>query len=104
MLPHYEAGEAIINLVRDVNNKLLRENSVEIQVNVKLWRVQGCHEFLASLGFDLIDVGRDQVILRLGKQANRRTLQFALTVLLAVFGEYPSYLVFFFFNFFLNKF
>ncbi|XP_064620053.1 tetratricopeptide repeat protein 28-like isoform X2 [Lineus longissimus] len=85
MLPHYEAGEAIINLVRDVNNKLLRENSVEIQVNVKLWRVQGCHEFLASLGFDLIDVGRDQVILRLGKQANRRTLQFALTVLLAVF-------------------
>lgn len=42
-------------------------------------------EFFA--GFDLMEVGRDEVTLRMGKQANRRTIQFALQALLAVFGE-----------------
>lgn len=38
-------------------------------------------------GFDLVDVGKDEVTLRMGKQANRRHLQFALQSLVAVFGE-----------------
>lgn len=46
----------------------------------------GCHELLASLGFDLIDVGQDKVTLRTGKQANRRSIQFTSQALLALFG------------------
>lgn len=38
-------------------------------------------------GFDLVDVGKDEVTLRMGKQANRRHLQFSLQSLVAVFGE-----------------
>lgn len=53
----------------------------------RLWRVPGCHELLASLGFDLIDVGQDMVTLRTGKQANRRNIQFTLQALLALFGK-----------------
>lgn len=45
----------------------------------------GCHELLASLGFDLCDVGQDKVTLRTGKQANRRNVQFTLQALLALF-------------------
>lgn len=54
-------------------------------LNFRLWRVSGCHELLASLGFDLMEVGQDQVTLRTGKQANRRNCQFVLQALLALF-------------------
>lgn len=54
----------------------------------RLWRVPGCHELLASLGFDLCDVGQDKVTLRTGKQANRRNIQFTLQALLALFGKF----------------
>ena len=39
-------------------------------------------------GLDLVDVGQDNVTLRLSKQAVRRHLQFALQALAAVFGEH----------------
>ncbi|XP_074640463.1 tetratricopeptide repeat protein 28-like isoform X2 [Tubulanus polymorphus] len=85
LLPHHEAGEPIITLLRDINARFLKDANLEVTVGVKLWRVQGCHEFLASLGFDLVGVGHNEVTLRLGKQANRRLLQFALTALVALF-------------------
>ena len=34
-----------------------------------------------------MEVGRDDVHLRTGKQANKRTIQFALQSLLALFGK-----------------
>ncbi|XP_016978880.2 tetratricopeptide repeat protein 28 [Drosophila rhopaloa] len=58
---------------------------IEMPLSVRLWRVAGCHELLASVGFDLTEVGADQVILRTGKQANRRQCQFVLQALLALF-------------------
>ncbi|ALC48168.1 CG43163 [Drosophila busckii] len=58
---------------------------IEMPLSVRLWRVAGCHELLASVGFDLTEVGADQVILRTGKQANRRHCQFVLQALLALF-------------------
>lgn len=61
------------------------DTSVEVSLSVRLWRVSGCHELLASLGFDLMEVGQDQVTLRNGKQANRRNCQFVLQALLALF-------------------
>lgn len=61
------------------------DTSIEVPLSVRLWRVSGCHELLASLGFDLMEVGQDQVTLRTGKQANRRNCQFVLQGLLALF-------------------
>jgi hypothetical protein len=52
--------------------------------------VNGCHELLASLGFDLAEVGQDEVTLRTGKAANRRHIQFVLQALLALFGKMPN--------------
>jgi len=75
--------------MRDILSKMAaKESSIDVQIIVKLWNVPGCHEFLASLGLDLVEVGQDEVTLRLGKQANRRQLQFALQSLVAVFGMF----------------
>lgn len=41
----------------------------------------------ACAGFDLMEVGQDEVTLRTGKQANRRNIQFVLQALLALFGR-----------------
>ncbi|XP_053375846.1 tetratricopeptide repeat protein 28-like isoform X2 [Mercenaria mercenaria] len=85
-LHNYEAGEAIIRVMRDILSKMAaKDTNMDVKVNVKLWRVAGCHEFLASLSMDLVEVGNDEVTLRLGKQANKRQLQFALQSLVAVF-------------------
>ncbi|XP_048757568.2 tetratricopeptide repeat protein 28-like isoform X3 [Ostrea edulis] len=85
-LPNYEAGEAYILVIRDILSKMAaKESNIDVQICVSLWRMTGCHEFLASLGLDLVEVGKDEVTLRLGKQANRRQLQFALQSLVAVF-------------------
>ena len=43
--------------------------------------------FFAPPGFDLCEVGQEEVILKTGKQANRRTVHFALQSLLALFGK-----------------
>ena len=59
--------------------------SVVMPVGVRLWRIPGCHELLASLGFDLMEVGRDEVTLKTGKTANKRQIQFALQALVALF-------------------
>lgn len=58
----------------------------ELALPVRVWRAAGSHELFASLGFDLMDVGQSEVTLRLGRQATRRVLQFALQALLALFG------------------
>lgn len=42
------------------------------------------------LGFDLCEVGQEEVVLKTGKQASRRTMHFALQSLLALFGENKS--------------
>lgn len=65
------------------------DTSVDIPLSVRLWR--DMHELLASLGFDLMEVGQDQVTLRTGKQANRRNCQFVLQALLALFGKFDSF-------------
>ncbi|CAH1184063.1 unnamed protein product [Phyllotreta striolata] len=67
------------------SSKGVESDSVDVALHVRLWRVPGCHELFASLGFDLIDVGQDKVTLRTGKQANRRNIQFTMQALLALF-------------------
>ena len=49
--------------------------------------------FLLRAGFDLCEVGQEEVVLKTGKLANRRTLHFALQSLLALFGTY-TYMMF----------
>lgn len=87
-----EISDDVIAVIRNVTAQFPPkgspelETTVEIPLSVRLWRVSGCHELLASLGFDLMEVGQDQVTLRTGKQANRRNCQFVLQALLALFG------------------
>ncbi|XP_050299963.1 tetratricopeptide repeat protein 28 isoform X2 [Anthonomus grandis grandis] len=77
---------AVIQLaLSHISSKGVDNESVEVPLNVRLWRIPGCHELLASLGFDLCDVGQDKVTLRTGKQANKRNIQFTLQALLALF-------------------
>ncbi|XP_036027518.1 tetratricopeptide repeat protein 28 isoform X1 [Onychomys torridus] len=60
---------------------------IPVSLSVQLWRLPGCHEFLAALGFDLCEVGQEEVILKTGKQASRRTTHFALQSLLSLFDS-----------------
>ncbi|GLH03856.1 Tetratricopeptide repeat protein 28, partial [Gryllus bimaculatus] len=89
LMSNVEVADDIISVIRQVMGqfgmKNLDTDSVEVPISVKLWRVPGCHELLASLGFDLMEVGQDEVTLRTGKQANRRNIQFVLQALLALF-------------------
>lgn len=84
-----EHADDIIAVVRNIlaqfPAKPEAEACIEMPLSVRLWRVAGCHELLASVGFDLTEVGADQVVLRTGKQANRRHCQFVLQALLALF-------------------
>lgn len=45
---------------------------------------------LVFAGFDLCEVGQEEVVLKTGKQASRRNMHFALQALLALFGENDS--------------
>lgn len=89
LLSSPEAADGIVTLLRQGSSQMclteVEAEGIEIPVNVKLWRVPGCHELLASLGFDLTDVGRDEVLLRTGKQASKRSFEFATQALLALF-------------------
>ncbi|XP_045771078.1 tetratricopeptide repeat protein 28 isoform X2 [Maniola jurtina] len=84
-----DVADDIIGVIRSVisqfSTKTSESDTIEVAVNVRLWRVNGCHELLASLGFDLAEVGQDEVTLRTGKVANRRHIQFVLQALLALF-------------------
>ncbi|QQP36491.1 Uncharacterized protein FKW44_021618, partial [Caligus rogercresseyi] len=79
-----ETADDIITLLRQVAHD---QDSDTIRVNIKLWRVPGCHELLASLGFDLMEVGNDEeVTLKLSsKNGSRKQIQFAMQALLAIF-------------------
>ncbi|KAL7742551.1 hypothetical protein ACLKA6_003998 [Drosophila palustris] len=89
-----EHADDIIAVVRNIlaqfPAKPEAEACIEMPLSVRLWRVAGCHELLASVGFDLTEVGADQVILRTGKQANRRHCQFVLQALLALFDTHEA--------------
>ncbi|XP_017771983.1 PREDICTED: tetratricopeptide repeat protein 28 isoform X2 [Nicrophorus vespilloides] len=86
---NFDVADDIIAVIQSAlsqfSTKNLDTDTVDIALNVRLWRVPGCHELLASLGFDLCDVGQDKVTLRTSKQANRRNIQFTLQALLALF-------------------
>ncbi len=78
----------------DDEDKLLNN---EVSVSVKVWRIPGCHELLASLGFDLMGVGKEEVTLRRQPQLQqqqqpkrRRQIQFALQALLALFETHDA--------------
>ena len=61
--------------------------NVQVPLKLKLWRTLGCHELLASLGFDLVGVGKQEVMLRSGKANSRRALQCTVQALCALTGK-----------------
>lgn len=79
-----EAAEDVIAAMRRAS---CATEGQEVVLPVHVWRASGSHELFASLGFDLMEVGQSEVILRTGKQASRRAVQFALQALLALFGK-----------------
>ena len=44
--------------------------------------------FMCLAGFDLVEVGKNEVTVKAGRSASRRTIQYALQALLAIFGVY----------------
>ncbi|XP_051906466.1 tetratricopeptide repeat protein 28 [Hippocampus zosterae] len=88
-----EAGEQLIHKLHQVLLQLQstdgeRDQStaaIPMSLSVQAWRLPGCHEFLAALGFDLCEVGQEDVLLKTGKQASMRVINFALRSLLALF-------------------
>lgn len=87
-----EFSDDIISVMRNIVAQFLSKSNndvegIEISLSVRLWKISGFHEMLASLGFDLMDVGQDQVTLRTGKAANKRNCQFILQALLALFTQ-----------------
>ncbi|XP_061732037.1 tetratricopeptide repeat protein 28 isoform X1 [Nerophis ophidion] len=90
-----EAGEQLIHKLHQVLVQLQSSDTehdfssapIRASLGVKLWRLPGCHEFLAALGFDLCEVGQEEVVLKTGKQASGRVMHFALRSLLALFDS-----------------
>ena len=89
LLASPDSSDEIMAVFRQVIGQFgpsdLETESVKTPVNVRLWRIPGCHELLASLGFDLLEVGKDDVTLKTSKTANKRQIQFALQALVALF-------------------
>jgi hypothetical protein len=54
LMSNVEVADDIIGVIRHVigqfSMKNLETDSIEVPISVKLWRVPGCHELLASLG------------------------------------------------------
>lgn len=88
-----ESSDDIISVMRNIVGQFQAKapatdsEGVDLSLSVRLWKISGFHEMLASLSFDLMDVGQDQVTLRTGKQANKRNCQFVLQSLLALFTQ-----------------
>ncbi|XP_061589963.1 tetratricopeptide repeat protein 28 isoform X2 [Cololabis saira] len=90
-----EAGDQLIQKLHQVLVQLQSGDKdqdfplapIQVSISVQLWRLPGCHEFLAALGFDLCEVGQEDVVLKTGKQASRRNMHFALQSLLALFDS-----------------
>ncbi|KAB1255278.1 Tetratricopeptide repeat protein 28 [Camelus dromedarius] len=97
-------GMVLVQLQASEKEQDFTSAPIQVSISVQLWRLPGCHEFLAALdmgsslrkqlftffvspGFDLCEVGQEEVILKTGKQANRRTMHFALQALLALFDS-----------------
>ncbi|XP_056434200.1 tetratricopeptide repeat protein 28 isoform X2 [Gadus chalcogrammus] len=95
-----ESGEQLISKLHQVLVQLQSGDKdqdfslvpIQVSISVQLWRLPGCHEFLAAIGFDLCEVGQEEVVLKTGKQASRRTMHFALNSLLGFFdaSELPK--------------
>lgn len=83
----FQAPEAAEDVIAAMRRASCATEGQEVILPVHVWRASGSHELFASLGFDLMEVGQSEVILRTGKQASRRAVQFALQALLALFGK-----------------
>ncbi|XP_031573236.1 tetratricopeptide repeat protein 28-like [Actinia tenebrosa] len=86
MLAHeHDVGLALINLFNEVLSCFFNNMAnVQVPLKLKLWRTLGCHDLLASLGFDLVGVGKQEVMLRSGKANSRRALQCTVQALCAL--------------------
>ena len=62
-------------------------SNAQVSLPLHLWKTEGCHEFLSSIGFDVMGIGKTDVKLRSGKLNSRKTLQCALRVVKDIFSK-----------------
>uniref|UniRef100_A0A7M5WRT4 CHAT domain-containing protein n=1 Tax=Clytia hemisphaerica TaxID=252671 RepID=A0A7M5WRT4_9CNID len=81
-------GLPLIKMLQEVLYYFNQDMSnVQVPFPLPLWRVPGCHEFLSSVGFELMGIGKTEVMLRSGKITMRRPLQCALQASKDLFGK-----------------
>lgn len=65
-------------------------NNVPVTILLDFWHVTGCHELLSSMGFVLLGVGKNEVMLRSGGTNSKRVLQCAVVALNALSGKFKD--------------
>ncbi|CAD5120927.1 DgyrCDS9482 [Dimorphilus gyrociliatus] len=90
LLDNPVAARELHQLLRSIDRP--SSSTLSLKLHVHIWRAEGCHELLASLGFDLIDVKGEEVSVRASRQATRRMLQLTVHALAALFDTAPSHL------------
>jgi hypothetical protein len=67
LMSNVEVADDIIGVIRQVigqfSMKNLEMESIEVPISVKLWRVPGCHELLASLGKTPVCMPKSSIIM-----------------------------------------
>lgn len=90
LLDNPVAARELHQLLRSIDRP--SSSALSLKLHVQIWGAEGCHELLASLGFDLIDVKGEEVSVKASKQATRRMLQLTVHALAALFDTAPSHL------------
>ena len=77
---HIQLTEVLYYFKQDMSN-------VQLPFPLPFWKITGCHEFLSTLGFDVMGIGKDEVTLRSSKSHMRQLLQCGVQALQDLFGE-----------------
>lgn len=83
-----EVGQTLISLLQSFISRMhlkICENNLSLIIGIGVWKLLGIHEFLASLGFELAEVGIDEVTVKFGQSASQQLLHYALQALTAIF-------------------
>ena len=62
-------------------------SNVQLPFPLSYWKMNGCHEFLSTLGLDVMGIAKDEVTLRSGKNNMRQLLQCGVQALKELFGK-----------------
>ena len=76
----------VIDLFRNLID-VAHFGTYKLNLSTHLWGLNGCHELLAALGFELAHVHENKIVLAAGKNIHRNQIDFVLQTLLTIFGN-----------------